>query len=395
MARVFVKGVGMTPFVSRTSSPVRGMVGEAVAQALADADVSPPVVGRVYFGNGADGLLTGQEMIRGQVALRYGDLAGTQVVNVENACASGSSAVLGAVDAVKAGRCDVAVAIGVEKLSHTDRHRTFAAIRGATDITELNSDEFEKVMTSSALLDVYAVEARDYLKNHRDATVADFATVAVKNRQHAALNPLAQFRRPQTVEDVLSARMISDPLTLPMCAPTTDGAAAVAVTSEEFLRRVGGWGCEIKAVELAAGRGCGSAPVARAAVAAYEAAGLGPKDLDVIELHDASAPSEVLQYAEIGLCDEGEGHQLIRKGDTALGGRIPVNVSGGLLSRGHPLGATGCAQIVELVNQLTGRAQGRQVEGARAGLAVNAGGWLGGAYATAVATVLTGPWHET
>jgi len=122
---------------------------------------------------------------------------------------------------------------------------------------------------------------------------------------------------------------------------------------------------------------------------------LGPKDLDVIELHDASAPSEVLQYAEIGLCDEGEGHQLIRKGDTALGGRIPVNVSGGLLSRGHPLGATGCAQIVELVNQLTGRAQGRQVEGARAGLAVNAGGWLGGACATAVATVLTGPWHET
>jgi acetyl-CoA acetyltransferase len=239
------------------------------------------------------------------------------------------------------------------------------------------------------LLNVYAIEARDYLRCYDDATVEDFAAVAVKNRRHATLNPLAQFQKPQTVEDVLAARMIVDPLTLPMCSPTTDGAAAVVVVSEAVSRRLGGWGCEIKAIEVVAGSGSGSAPVARAAAAAYASAGLGPEDLDVIELHDAAAPSEVLQYAEVGLCDEGHGHYLVREGDTALGGRIPVNVSGGLLSRGHPLGATGCAQVVELVDQLVGRANGRQVESARIGLAVNAGGWLGGAYATALATILT------
>ena len=197
--------------------------------------------------------------------------------------------------------------------------------------------------------------------------------------------------KPQTVEDVLSARTVVDPLTLPMCSPTTDGSAAVVVVSEAYLRRSGGTGCEIKAIEVTSGRGAAFAPVARAADAAYRSAGLGPGDLDVIELHDASAPSEVLQYAEIGLCDEGDGHHLLRKGETSLGGRTPVNVSGGLLSRGHPLGATGGAQLVELHDQLVGRANGRQVEHARVGLAVNAGGWLGGAYATAVATILAAP----
>jgi acetyl-CoA acyltransferase len=391
MTRVFIKGVGMTPFVSSTTLAVRDLVGYAIADALVDAGAAASDVDRVYFGNGADGLLTGQEMIRGQVALRNGPLAGISVVNVENACASGSSALMGAVDAVKAGRCDAVLAVGVEKLSNKDRHRTFAAIRGATDITELDPAESDTVMTSSALLDVYAIEAREYLARYGDATIEDFAAVAVKNRKHAALNPLAQFQKPQTVEDVLAARLIVDPLTLPMCSPTTDGAAAIVVVSEPLLRRLGGWVCEVKAIEMAAGSGSGSAPVARAAAAAYASAGLGPDDLDVMELHDAAAPSEVLQYAEVGLCDEGDGHYLVRGDDTALGGRIPVNVSGGLLSRGHPLGATGCAQVVELVDQLVGRANGRQVESARVGMAVNAGGWLDGAYATAVATILMAP----
>jgi acetyl-CoA acetyltransferase len=377
----------MTYFVSRTSLSVRELVEMSAMQALADAGVSAGDVGRIYFGNGAEGLLSGQEMIRGQVALRASKLAGTPTVNVENACASGSSAVLGAFDAVKAGRCDVVLGIGVEKLSNPDRHRTFAAIRGATDIAELDLADSASVLTSSALLNVYAAQAREYLDRY-DADIADFAAVAVKNRQHAALNPRAQFQKPQTVEDVLTARMIVDPLTLPMCSPTTDGSAAVVVVSEEFLRRAGGVACEIKAVELIAGNGRGSAPVARAAEAAYAAAGLRPTDLDLVELHDAAAPSEVLQYAAVGLCGEGDGHHLIREGQTALGGRTPVNVSGGLLSRGHPLGATGCAQLVELFDQLAGRANGRQVEGAMVGLAVNAGGWLGGDYATAVATIL-------
>ena len=388
MDKVFIKGVGMTPFVGQGTHTVRDLVEAVATQALADADLTAEDVGRIYFGNGASGLLTGQEMIRGQVALRNTPLAGIPLVNVENACASGSSAVLGAVDAIRAGRCDVALAIGVEKLSHDDKHLTFAAIRGATDVAELDPDAADAPLKSSALLDVYADEAKTYLAQY-DALVDDFAAVAVKNRAHGALNPLAQFRKPQTVEDVLSARMIVDPLTLPMCSPTTDGAAAVIVVSESYLRRKGGHACEINGIELASGTGAGSEPVARASSAVYQSAGLGPDDLDVIELHDASAPSEVLQYAEIGLCGTGDGHHLLRKGQTALGGSTPVNVSGGLLSRGHPLGATGCAQLVELFDQLLGRASARQVEGARIALAVNAGGWLGGAYATTVATLLT------
>ena len=388
MDRVFIAGVGMTPFVSRTDQTLGEMAAAAAAQALTDAAIEPRDVGRVYFGNGAAGLLTGQEMIRGQVALRHTPLAGIPLVNVENACASGSSAVLGAYDAIRAGRCDVAVAIGVEKLSNSEKHRTFAAIRGATDVAELDTDAAAQELKSSALLDVYAAEAREYIDTY-GASVEDFAAVAVKNRTHGALNPRAQFGTPQTIDDVLAARMIVDPLTLPMCSPTTDGAAAVVLVSERYRNRNGAGTCQIRGIDLASGHGAGSEPVARAARAVYDATGIGPDDLDVIEVHDAAAPSEILQYSEIGLCEDGEGHLLLRKGQTALGGRTPVNVSGGLLSRGHPLGATGCAQIVELFDQLSGRAGARQVERAGVGLAVNAGGWLAGAYATTVATLLT------
>ncbi|MGW5110644.1 thiolase family protein [Nocardia sp. NPDC004123] len=388
MNRVFIAGVGMTPFVSRTDRSIGSLAGAAAAEALRDAGIEVSELGRLYFGNGAAGLLTGQEMIRGQVALRRTPLAGIPLVNVENACASGSSAILGAFDAISAGRCDVALAVGVEKLSSEDKHRTFAAIRGATDVSDIDEDDASRELKSSALLDVYAEEAQTYMVEY-GASVEDFAAVAVKNRTHGALNPRAQFTAPQTVEDVLAARMIVDPLTLPMCSPTTDGAAAVLLVSERYRARAGISGCEIRGIDVASGTGAGSAPVARAARAVYDASGIGPEDLNVVEVHDAAAPSEILQYGEIGLCAEGEGHLLLRKGQTSLGGRVPVNTSGGLLSRGHPLGATGCAQIVELFDQLTGRAGSRQVEGARTALAVNAGGWLAGAYATTVATVLT------
>jgi acetyl-CoA acetyltransferase len=236
-------------------------------------------------------------------------------------------------------------------------------------------------------VDVYAREGRHYIAEH-GATVADFAQVAVKNRRHASLNPLAQYQQPQTVEEVLVARMVVDPLTLPMCSPTTDGAAALVLCSPAYAARLDRAGCSVRATRLAAGAGHGSQPVAEAAAAAFADAGLGPGDIDVLELHDAAAPAEILQYAEVGLCAPGEGHLLVRSGATALGGAIPVNVSGGLMSRGHPIGATGCAQLVEIYGQLTGRAGDRQVEGARIGMAVNAGGWLNGAYAACVATIL-------
>ena len=208
----------------------------------------------------------------------------------------------------------------------------------------------------------------------------------MKNRDHAALNPLAYLRAPQTVEEVLGGRMIVPPLTLAMCSPVTDGAAAIIVCSEEEARRRG--------IPLVAVRACRNAsgakgrPVFDSAQGAFEAAGLGAADCDVIELHDAAAPAELLQYQEIGLCGEGQGFELLRSGATALGGAHPVNVSGGLLSRGHPLGATGCAQLHEIVTQLRGEAGARQVENARIAMAVNGGGWLDGAYALAIVTIL-------
>lgn len=359
-------------------------MAESVTElALKDAGITAADVQRVFMANAAAGLVSGQEMIRGQVALQNTGLAGVPLVNVENACASSSSAANLAFEAILAGRCDVAIVVGVEKLSHVDKARTFDALRGASDVSCSVPDG---PATNSVFIDVYAAEARRYLADH-DTSLTDFAAVAVKNRRHASLNPLAQFQTPQTLEEVLTSRMVVNPLTLPMCSPTTDGAAALVLCSEAYGRRIGAT-CEIRATRLAAGRGSLSQPVAEASAAAFTDASLGPDDLDLLELHDAAAPAEILQYAEIGLCAPGEGHLLVRSGDTTLGGRLPVNTSGGLMSRGHPIGATGCAQLVEIYEQLTGRAGDRQVEGARVGMAVNAGGWLAGAYAASVATIL-------
>jgi acetyl-CoA acetyltransferase len=326
-------------------------------------------------------------MIRGQVALRHHPLARSSVINVENACASGGSALNLAFEAIAGGRAEVVLAVGVEQLNHTDRSRPFDALRGSTDIEDIGESIPGQIAANSILMDFYAGVARNYLQTHR-ATAEDFALVAVKNRRHAGMNPLAHFRAPQTLEDVMSSRMIVDPLRLAMCAPTTDGAAALVLCSAEYGRRVTRKKVQLLTSHVAASPGEGRSPVTPAASAAYEAAGIGANDFDLIELHDAAAPAELLQYAEIGLCQEGEAHHLVREGKTSLGGETPVNTSGGLLSRGHPLGATGCAQVVELCQQMRGEAGPRQVQNARVGLAINGGGWLDGTYAVAVSTIV-------
>lgn len=386
MHKVVVGGAGMTPFAKRPGTGIRAMSLAAIREALADAGIEAGAVGRVYLGNAVAPTVSRQDMIRGQVAFRDSELAAVPVINVENACASGGSALMLAFEAVSSGQLDVALAVGVEQLSHEDRSRTANALRGSTDIEEIGESDPEG-STGSILMGYYAAEARNYLDT-TGAELADFARVAVKNRRHAAGNPRAQYRKPLSLPEVLGNRQIAAPLTLAMCSPVSDGAAALLLCSEAFAARHGLGGPRILASCIAPGTGKGSAPVADAAHAAYEAAGLGPSDLDLIELHDAAAPAELMQYADLGLCADGEGHQLVRRGDTDLGGTIPVNVSGGLMSRGHPLGATGCAQAFELYEQLRGRAAGRQVEGARAGLAANAGGWLAGSYAVSVATVM-------
>jgi acetyl-CoA acyltransferase len=376
----------MTTFARTPGRGVREMARAAAAEALEEAGVRAGDVDRIFFGNAAAGVISHQEMIRGQVAFRGTELSGIPLINVENACASGGSALNLAYESVASGRAQVALVVGAEQLTHAEKFRTFAALRGSTDIDEIGESPHGEIAPNSVLMDFYAEEAASYLADH-DATPEDLARVAVKNRQNAVHNPLAQYRGPQTIEEVLAGRSIVAPLTLAMCSPVTDGAAALVLCSPEVADR-NGQTLEILASELRAGQERGSAPVADAAGAAYAAASVGPDDLDLIELHDAAAPAELIQYAEVGLCELGEGHHLMRRGETEIGGRIPVNTSGGLLSRGHPLGATGCAQIAELYTQLLGRAGARQVSDARIGMAVNAGGWVGGAYATAVATVV-------
>lgn len=385
MRKVAIAGVGMTQFGKQLGRGLRSMSLEAVDIAMKSAGLEFGDVQRVYFGNAIAGTVLQQDMIKAQVVFRHHPLAGLPTYNVENACASGGSAFLMAVEAVASGCVDVALALGTEQMHHADRTRAFNALRGSTDIDDIGEVEPGTMSANSILMDYYAGVAQSYLDRY-GATVEDFARIAVKNRMHAGHNPLAYLRTPQTIEDVLGARAIVSPLTLPMCSPVTDGSAAVVVCSLDKARSLGIPVIAVRACQNASG--AGGHPVETAAQLAYEFAGVGAKDFDVLELHDAAAPAELMQYHEIGLCPEGEGSRLVRDGDTALGGRTPVNTSGGLLSRGHPLGATGCAQIAELVTQLRGEAGSRQVENARLAMAMNGGGWLDGSYALAIATIL-------
>lgn len=387
MSRVVIAGVGLTEFGRQPGRGIRSLTVEAVDAALADAGAAVTDVQRVFFGNASAGVVTQQEMIRGQVALRHHPLARVPLINVENACASGGTALHLAFEAIRAGHCEVAMVIGVEQMHHADKTRAFNALHGSTDVEEIGEYVPGQIADHSILMGFYAGVARRFLETS-EATAEDFGRVAVKNRLHAAANPIAQFKAPQTLEAVMAARLIVSPLTLPMCAPTTDGAAALLVCSEAYAAKIGAKAVDVLTSQISGSPGPGISPVLPASRMAYEAVGLGPQDFDLIELHDAAAPAELLQYVEIGLCQPGEAHLLLRSGATQLGGATPVNTSGGLLSRGHALGATGCAQVAELFLQLRGRAGARQVERARTALAINGGGWLDDTYALTVATIL-------
>ncbi|MFC4003083.1 thiolase family protein [Prauserella oleivorans] len=406
MGKVCIAGAAMTRFGKFADSTIRSLAEEAVDGALRDAGVTPADVGAVYFSNAVAGILTGQEMIRGQVALRHTGLLGTPIVNVENACASASTAFHLAVSAVASGATDVALAVGAEKLTHEDKATSFAAIGTAVDLMQLDdlkrwargsagsplpAEEREDEGKRSFFMDVYAANTRAYMER-TGATAEDFAEVAVKSHAHAALNPNAQYRNPVTAEEVLASRVVSDPLTLLMCSPIGDGAAAVVVCSPERAQRLGADPVWVRACALVSGtdRGAGEpGAVERAAGQAYEQAGIGPDEVDVLEIHDAAAPAELITYEELGLCGPGEAAGLLRSGETRLGGAQVVNPSGGLLAKGHPIGATGCGQLVELADQLRGRCGDRQVAGARVALAENGGGFLGSDAAAMVVTVLS------
>ncbi|MEU5433657.1 thiolase family protein [Streptomyces sp. NPDC020719] len=407
MNDAYVLAVGRTPYGRFPDLGVGALAGEALSLCLADAGVESSVVDGVFFANATQGALEGQHLIRGQIAMRGTGLEGVPVVNVENACASGATAFHLAATAVRAGEMEVALALGAEKMYGADEARTTEAFRGGLDVARWEAElkalreaagaEPAAPGRRSVFMDVYAALAAHYQRRHPDCTARRLAAVTAKNRRHGSLNPKATHRTPLTVDEVLAAREIVAPLTLPMCAPIGDGAAAALVCSPAAARRFGlRRAVRIRASVVASGSGRALDDEARqitrlASATAYERAGLGPGDVSLAEVHDATAIGEVLQLEALGLVAAGEGALAAERGATALGGRLPVNTSGGLECNGHPVGATGIGQIAELTTQLRGEAGVRQVPAARIGLAENGGGFLGFEEAAAAVVVLEAP----
>lgn len=406
--KAYVAGVGMTRFGKLSDRGLKSIGGEAVLAAIADANIEASDLQAAWMSNAAAGVLSGQECIRGEVVLRGIGVGGIPVVNVENACASASTAFNQACAMVSAGLYDLVLACGFEKMYFEDKAKVFGAFMGAVDVEQLSTilsrlqksaaetgaNEAAKApgKNRSMFMDIYASAARAHMARF-GTTREHFAMISAKNSLHGSLNPRAQFHEVLSVEDVLNSPMIAEPLTRPMCSPIGDGAAAVVIASARKIRKLGvrrpvrvissvlrsGWDHEpgVEGLSDVCSR------------EAFEEAGIGPYDLDVIELHDASAPAELMAYESIGLCCKGDGGRLVADGDTRLGGKIPVSTSGGLLRKGHPIGATGIAQIVEIVEQLQGRCGARQVVGARTGLCHNGGGNIGSDAAAQCVTILS------
>jgi len=403
----YIAGVGMTRFGKHLDVKLKHLAGESIREALADAGIAASEIQAAYMGNAAAGVIQGQEMIRGQAVLRELGIGKIPVVNVENACATSSTAFNQACAMVTFGAYDVVLVCGYEKLFHADKMKSFLAFDGAVDtenpdgmkgalkllaaeageVVDVQADDKSR----SVFMDIYAYMSKAHMKKY-GTTREQIAAVTAKNSRHGALNPRAQFQTAMTVAEVLAAREIVWPLTLPMCSPIGDGAAALVVVSERKARAMG-LSRRVRVLSSALVSGFDAddkdSSVGTFAVnQAYAAAGLGPKDLSLAEVHDASATSEIIAYEYLGLCAKGEGGRLVEDGVTALGGRIPVNASGGLLRKGHPVGATGAAQIVELTEQLWGRSGARQVKDARIGIAHNGGGMIGTDAAATVVSIL-------
>ncbi len=398
---VYVIGVGMIRFKKYPELSIKQMTAGAIRALLEDAKAEKEDIEAAWFSNSGWGMSQMQHCIRGQVALSPMGIQGIPITNVENACAGASTAVHGAWTAVKAGLYDVVLAVGAEKVWFPeDKAKMFEGFASGADVefvqgiiaafqadaakkaaeVEAEGGEKEGGGGHSAFMDIYAMGARMHMKAY-GTTQRQLAVIAAKNHHNGSLNPMAQYQMDMTVEEVLADYQVAYPLTRAMCAPIGDGAAAALICSERALKRFpDAKPVRIRASVLASGSlpDSGLAGIgARASGRAYEMAGLGPEDIDLAEVHDATAFGELMQYEEMGFCPEGEGGPFAESGATALGGKKPVNTSGGLECRGHPIGASGIAQIYELAHQLRGAAGPRRVEGARIALAENGGGFMG------------------
>lgn len=366
MRDVAVIGVDMIRFGRYEDKSVEDLATAPVIGALRDAGVPWKDVEAAYVAHEYQGLAAGQRILAGVGA------SGLPITNIENACSAGATAFREAYLMIALGRYDVVLALGCEKMA-----------RGL--IQQLPDDTW-RTLGTDLIPAQFALLARRHMHEY-GTTREQFAKVAVKAHKFGALNPYAQYRKEVTVEEVIGSRMVSDPITLLMCCPTGDGAAAALLCSMDKARQYTGRPIKVAASALNSttySEGIGSqnfgtclregpSLITVSAREAYEQAGLGPEDLDLVELHDAFATAELIHYEELDLCGPGEGGRLIDEGVVDLGGKIPVNPSGGLLAKGHPLGATGVAQIVEIVWQLRGVCGDRQVKGAKVGLAEVAG----------------------
>jgi acetyl-CoA acetyltransferase len=398
MSNIYIVGVGMTKLGRLVEQSLESMVGEALDLALKDASCEKDDLGMAVFSGTTQGFLQGQTFVPGQILLAKNGVEGIPIFNVENGCAAGTSGVYLAAQSLKAGTCDIALAIGAEKMNIEDKAKMFAVFDGGWDVTDPEKNLRELLEPAkdfdvpeghqsdrpySAFMDVYAAFCRTHMDTF-GTTQRQIAAVSAKNHQHSVHNPLAQFQEPYTIEDVLAAPAITYPLTLPMCAPISDGAAAVVLCNEDGLKKLGTSDREVKLLASVM-RSATTRPAKEfdqhaahlAAKEAYEIAGVGPNDMDVAEVHDATAMGEILQSENLMLVNFGEGGPAAERGDFTVGGRIPINPSGGLESKGHPIGASGLGQLHELVTQLRGEAGARQVIGARHAIQENGGGLRG------------------
>jgi acetyl-CoA acyltransferase len=397
--QVYILGIGMIRFGKYAEKSIKQLTAEAMQALEQDVQVDRKDIQAAWFSNSNWGNLQGQHCIRGQVALAPLGIQGTPVTNVENACAGASNAVRGAWMSIKAGLYDLVLAVGVEKMWFPeDRKKMLESFMAGMDVefgqamidafkadaakkaAEAKAEEGEKQKGHSAFMDIYAMGARAHMEKY-GTTQRQLAVIAAKNHHHGFLNPLAQYQIDMTTEEVLEDYSVAYPLTRSMCAPLGDGAAAALLCSERALNKYP----DARSVKvLASTMASGSLPDSgldyigkRLSREAYEMAGLGPQDIDLAEVHDATAFGELAQTEELGFCPEGEGGPYAESGATALGGELPINTSGGLECRGHPIGASGIAQLCELATQLRGEAGPRQVEGARIAMAENGGGFIG------------------
>lgn len=394
MREVVIIGVGMHKFGKFLDLSLNDLGRVAVWNAIHDADIDPKLIEAAYVGNSLGGLITGQEGIRGHVILRYAGFTGIPVVNVEGACASSTIGIREAWIAIGAGIHDVALVLGVEKMFLEDTSQSLAALATDSDIGFLGGMGFQFVGN-------YAMNLRKYM-NKYGWTQRHFAMVSAKNKHNGSLNPFAQYQKSVTVEEVLNSTLIAYPLTIYMCSSMADGAAAVILCAKEKAGQITSRqpvtlsACELYSMHFEDPRDEYHDDVAAYRIPinrAYERAGVGPEDLDLVEVHDAMSPGEMIRCIACGIHSPEDAPRFVEEGRTALNGSIPINPSGGLAARGHPVGATGAAQICELTWQLRGEAGKRQVRrhndnGPCIALAQNSGGHLGTETAVSMATIL-------